>query len=649
MVAIAALLCLLAAAAGVTAQEIPVSFQHGVASGDPLSNNIILWTRVTPRELNETALATLTLPVKWVVSMSSSFSSIAASGQFTTSADRDFTVKVEAYGLKPGKSYYYKFAAGVITSPVGRFKLPQAPGKHQEQLRYAIFSCSNWGWGWFNAYDAATRYDLDAWIHLGDILYEYGVDQHPSPSQAVRFQEAPMGLQPATELLSLSDYRKRHALYRQDPGMQALSASAPLISAWDDHEVANDAWTDGAENHQPNEGSWQARKAAGVRAYHEWMPTRVDPRADVFAFYRSFQFGDLATLMMLETRLSARTNPVPGTLPDAFTAVGGLGYASKPPSEWNQQMETAIKDFKASGDAIRNQTDRTILGHQQLEWVRDTTRDSLAAGTAWQLYGQDTVMLDMYAPDLEKAIEQEKKTSRKAQWQAALTNLTDAGQSHTTTIYTKTPRWSYLQGVTIPVTATMKYAIRTIVALARFKVNFSYDSWMGYTAERSRFLEAVSGGAEDAGKTSKLNAVVYGGDSHNAWAGVQKVEGSVVATEFDGPGVTSPGFEDYFPFIPNDLLAAGMLANNEDMAYSNLEDKGFMVVTLTHKTHRLQMMKVSTVGSMKYELSCDAAFTVAAGTKALKRTECQSAPKGTPYASMVSMTGSLGRTSSALP
>ncbi|KAL4423479.1 hypothetical protein ABPG77_003612 [Micractinium sp. CCAP 211/92] len=647
MLALAYACALLLLAAGAQGQSIPVSFNHGVASGDPLSDRVILWTRVTPRETNATKLAGMSIPVTWVVSSKPSFATVQATGKATATADSDFTVKVDAQGgLKPEVTYYYKFVAGLgLESPVGQFRLPPPAGKPLEQLRYAIFSCSNWGWGYFNAYDAATRYDLDFSVHLGDYIYEYGADTYPAPDQAVRFQPGPLGLQPPTEAISLADYRARHALYRQDPGLQALSASAPMIAAWDDHETANDSWMDGAENHQPNEGSWAVRKAAAIRAYHEWMPTRVPDPKNPISFYRSFQFGNLATLLMLETRLLARTNPVPGKLPDAFTTVGAMGFAALPPSQWTKSMADAAKAFAAQGDAIRNSPDRQILGAQQLAWIKSTIKDSLARGTTWQLYGQDTVMLGQIPPDLEKAAATA-KGAKKQLWSGALANLTGAGAA-STTVYTKTARWSYLQGLPFPVSDAIKAGVRVVLALARYRVNFNFDCWSGYQAEKARFLKAVTGGAADAKRSNKLNAVIYGGDSHNAWAGVQSVNGSVVATEFDGMGVTSPlahcCFEDYFPFVPTDLMAAGFLASNPDLVYSNIEDKGFMLVTLTQQKHRLEMLKVSTIASMKYQLQCDAAF------ESIKQLPCQPPERGQPYSGIMPLNSGLARYSSALP
>eukprot|EP00929_Paragymnodinium_shiwhaense_P123400 TRINITY_DN9722_c0_g1_i10.p1 TRINITY_DN9722_c0_g1~~TRINITY_DN9722_c0_g1_i10.p1 ORF type:complete len:288 (+),score=41.37 TRINITY_DN9722_c0_g1_i10:325-1188(+) len=210
-----------------------------------------------------------------------------------------------------GVWYNYAFSCGTAQSTVGRFRLPPPGDQSLESLRYATFSCSNWAWGYFAAYGVAAALaendKLDFWLHLGDFIYEYGADYYPKPQDAVR-----LGLEPTHEIVSLEDYRLRFSLYRADSELQRLSAAAPLISVMDDHEVANDAWVYGAKNHQPKiEGPWAERRDAAFRAYHEWMPTRVflqEGRSKPASLgMRSFEFGNLATLLTLETRHKART------------------------------------------------------------------------------------------------------------------------------------------------------------------------------------------------------------------------------------------------------------------------------------------------------------------------------------------------------
>ena len=246
------------------------SFNHGVASGDPLPGSVIIWTKLTPRISMTTGFAD-NLIVDWRVSTNAldltSDSLPPHNGTAYAKAETDFTVKVDVKNLLQGKTYYYAFYAGAARSPVGRFRVPLSWKTPLQELRYALFSCANWGWGYFNAYDIASRLDLDFWLHLGDFIYEYGPEDHyPYPTMAVRYGPEPGGLQPPHEIVTLDDYRRRFALYREDPGLQALSAAAPVIAVWDDHEFANNPWVDGAMNHQPDkEGPWDVRKAAAVR------------------------------------------------------------------------------------------------------------------------------------------------------------------------------------------------------------------------------------------------------------------------------------------------------------------------------------------------------------------------------------------------
>ena len=263
-------------------------FQHGVASGDPVANGVILWTRVSPArtDLRE---------VEWEVAVDPSFDSIVASGATLTSVDRDFTVKVDVRGLPPGQTFYYRFRAQQRTSPIGRTRT--APAGSVGRARFGVASCSSFAQGYFHAYRAlAARTDLDAVIHLGDYIYESGPGQFGDNRAS----------EPAREATTLADYRTRHAQYKRDPDLQEVHRQHPFISVWDDHETANNAWKDGANNHQPEtEGAWAARKAAAQRAYAEWMPIRE--QQDIGRIWRKLAWGDLADLVLLDTRLWART------------------------------------------------------------------------------------------------------------------------------------------------------------------------------------------------------------------------------------------------------------------------------------------------------------------------------------------------------
>ncbi|NUT15475.1 MAG: alkaline phosphatase, partial [Cupriavidus sp.] len=275
------------------------AFRHGVASGDPLADRVIVWTRVTVSSPG-------TLNLKWEVASDANFGAIVARGDAATGPEQDYTIKVDVTGLMPASIYFYRFLLGVQPSPTGRTKT--LPVGQVAQLRLAALSCSNFPSGYFNVYaEVAKRDDIDVALHLGDYIYEYGLVGYASQLAFAIDRES----QPPHEILTLEDYRRRHAQYRTDPDLRAMHAKVPVIAVWDDHDLADNAWSGGAANHDEGaEGSFIARRAAAVRAYHEWLPTRLPDPADPLKIYRSFDFGNLASLHMLDTRLIGRDQQV---------------------------------------------------------------------------------------------------------------------------------------------------------------------------------------------------------------------------------------------------------------------------------------------------------------------------------------------------
>jgi alkaline phosphatase D len=324
-------------------------FAHGVASGDPLRDRVILWTRVTPRSNVRS-----TVPVRWKIAWDPAMRHVVDSGEVLTHAGRDFTVKVDARGLDPGKTYYYRFQAQGRKSPIGRTRT--LPREGVNNIRLAVASCSNYPFGFFNAYAAiARRADLDAVLHLGDYLYEYANGSFGDGTALGRLVEPPR------EIVGLNDYRLRHATYKSDPDLREAHRQHPFIAVWDDHESTNDAWRDGAENHQPGtEGDWQTRKAHSIRAYHEWMPIRGKLNAEG-RIYRRFRFGDLADITMLDTRLFGRDR-----------------QAASP----------------ADIATIDNPT-RQLLGHEQEQWLLHQLSDSQSDRVVWRLLGQQVMMAQL--------------------------------------------------------------------------------------------------------------------------------------------------------------------------------------------------------------------------------------------------------------
>jgi len=327
-------------------------FQHGVASGDPLRDRVILWTRVTPAPGSSGSDA---VPVRWRIGTDEHLRQVVASGSAEATAARDFTVKVDAAGLQPGRVYYYAFDAGGHESPIGRTKT--LPERSVSRLRLAVVSCSNYPAGFFNVYRCvANREELDAVVHVGDYIYEFANGVYGDGTRAGRL---PL---PVSEAVTLAEYRMRYATYRSDIDLQAAHRQHPFVAVWDDHESANDSSPSEAAGHSAKNGDWATRFAAAYRAYLEWMPVR-EARESGIRLYRAFRFGDLADLVMLDTR--------------------GLRDRHLMPTD------PAVRDPK-----------RTILGFAQEAWLAETLRASQRAGSKWRLLGQQVLFSSVTPPVL---------------------------------------------------------------------------------------------------------------------------------------------------------------------------------------------------------------------------------------------------------
>lgn len=350
-----AALSLPGAAAAMAAQ----GFTHGVASGEPGANSVLLWTRYAAA--NDTALTA-------ELSESPDFAHVAGGGTVTAAGERDHVAKILVDGLESGRWYFYRFVApDGTTSLTGRTRtLPAGP---TGAFNLALFSCANLPFGWFNAYGhAAARNDIDLVAHVGDYLYEYKAGDYPSLKEAVPGRE----VQPTNELIALADYRLRYAAYRSDPDLQRLHQLFPMIAQWDDHEFANDAWKGGAENHNEGEGEWRAREVAAERAYREWMPV-ADTR------WRHYQVGDLATIFLPETRITARDRPF---------ELGDI-LKDKP------DVAATLKRFT---ETDYRDPARQLMGASQENWLFDGFARSVKGGTRWQLCAQQIVMGTLFTP-----------------------------------------------------------------------------------------------------------------------------------------------------------------------------------------------------------------------------------------------------------
>ncbi len=336
-------------------------FTHSVASGEPGPDEMLFWTRYAPTSGDSARL-------KVEVSESADFARIVAGGEAVTGPWRDWTAKITVTGLQPGRRYHYRFVAPDGTySPIGRAKT--LPDDRAASFKTAIFSCSNIGFGFFNAYaHAAARDDLDLVLHLGDYFYEYAAGGYPSLDQVVA-NRLP---QPAGEIIHLADYRLRYASYRADPDLRALNEQHAMIASWDDHESANNSWEGGAQNHDPKtEGDWSDRKAAAIQAWREWMPVSDEP-------WKAYEIGGLATLFRTDTRLAARSHA---------EEIGDLLRQPDP--------MRALIDYR---DHRWNDPAATMMGSQQEAWLYHGLGRSVKAGQKWQIVGFGTIIGTMRVP-----------------------------------------------------------------------------------------------------------------------------------------------------------------------------------------------------------------------------------------------------------
>jgi alkaline phosphatase D len=323
-------------------------FYHGVASGDPLADRVIIWTRVTPEQDQ-------TINGNYVMTTDTALKNVVKTGTFSTDNAKDYTVKLDVTGLTANTTYYYAFTALGKRSMIGRTKTTPSVSAPNltDVVKFAVVSCTNYEGGYFSSYGRiAERNDLNAVLFLGDYIYEYGVGEYGNP----QLNDANRRNLPTTETVSKTDYRTRYSLYRLDKNLQRAHQQHPFICIWDDHETANNSYENGAQNHQfATEGDWQTRKNAAREAYYEWIPVRG--QANVSTLYRRFSYGNLLDLIMLDTRLEGRQVP-----PTNFDDV----------------------------DVVTNP--RKMISTTQFNWLVDNLKSSAAR---WKMIGNQVVFSDI--------------------------------------------------------------------------------------------------------------------------------------------------------------------------------------------------------------------------------------------------------------
>lgn len=516
----------------------PARFDFGVASGDPLADRVVLWTHSAPA--NGQSAVSLT----WEVARDAAFTQLVSSGQVQATAAAGFTAKVDATGLSAGQSYFYRFREGSNNSPVGRTRTLPASGVGS--VKMAVFSCANYPAGFFHAYSEALNQGADYAVHLGDYIYEYPANGYASQDAVALGRVS----SPANECLTLADYRARYAQYRSDPDLKRLHASLPLIAVWDDHEIANDAYVTGAENHTEGvEGPFTDRVAAALKVWHEWMPVRTPDMTNLRKIYRSFDFGNLLSLHMLETRLLGRDKGI--ELPDLVNPA-----------------------TQAAALASLSSTSRQMMGATQQTWLQ---QQMAASSATWQVLGQQVLMARMAFPvSILQALDPS-NTDPAAQ-AAGLQAINDYLTAKNTPAGLRTP---------------------TQVALLDPAINpqlgYNLDAWDGYPVAR----EVLLGTAATLGK----RLVTLAGDTHNAWhSDLTLMGGTKVGEEFATPGVSSPGLEEYLSAIPP-VQAAGIFTGVIDtLDYADTARRGFLLMTFTPTAATGDWYFVNTVKSSSYSV-----------------------------------------------
>lgn len=562
-----------------------VNFNYGVASGDPSLDGMVLWTYA---RYADASLMNNSVPLKYELATDNAFTNVVKSGDANASPATGFTVKINLSGLKPGAEYFYRFTSGFFKSGVGKTRT--LPSMDAKQVKLAVFSCTLYSAGFFNAYAEAAKSDAQFAIHLGDYIYEYGSEPSKYGNTDLLNKTSASAMSrvalPANDIVSLDDYRTRYAQYRSDPNLQVLHASMPWITVWDDHEFANNAFMTGAENHNPKtQGDWTTRKNNAAQAYHEWLPNRNDPldATNRFKIYRRFDFANILSLHMLDTRIEGRVQQ----------------YA-------NYGTAVSVADYQPyiSGLTTGSDINRTMISATQLDWLQK----GFAASTAkWQVLGNQDIMAKIWWP-----------ANVLASLGAVYFNPSAANQA------------AFSQSVTDYLTAKMTQSLggsltATQTALldptANPKLPYNLDAWDGYPLNRELVLQSV--------QALNKPLIALSGDSHNAWfAQLTTLKGQKVGVEFAGSSVTSPGFESLglasiAPALDGSINSKQWIDGNgknfgmiDDLNFIDTKSRGYLMMTFTLDNVKGEYIYLDTVVSNTYKSSIGKTIIVTPDLKA---------------------------------
>ncbi|RZL16127.1 MAG: alkaline phosphatase [Pedobacter sp.] len=512
-------------------------FYEGVASFDPSQDKVILWSRYTPAS-QETSKPIILLDV----ARDKDFKSLVVSQSVQADTKSDNTIYVDVSNLTSNTKYYYRFRSDTTqtVSVTGETKTLPAAGQSTE-IKMAVVSCANFQSGLFNVYGAVAESDADFVVHLGDYIYEYqagGYGTNPTPG-------IDRAHKPAGEIIKLEDYRERYRQYRSDKQLQKAHQLKPFICVWDDHEIANDAYKDGAQNHQSTEGDFNTRKMSAIQVWHEYLPARVTDNSKI---YRNFEIAGLVNLIMLDTRIVGRDKQL----------------------NYNDYLSVAGLNTNAFLTAWQN-PQRSILGSEQKNWLSGKLSGSTAK---WQVLGNQVLMGKMYMPaELLLLV---------AQISAGISDPAVLAQFNTIITQLVVIKTRLLQNDPT-LTAAEKARVQNVLP-------YNLDAWDGYPAEREAVFAAANG--------KKL--ISLAGDTHNAWySDLKDVSGRKAGAEFATASVSSPGFEAIFG--SNAATVAGfegaIALLIDDLQYLNATQRGYVMASFTASQAKSEWRYVNTIAT----------------------------------------------------
>lgn len=531
-------------------------FDTGVASFDPTATGVIIWTRYS---------VGVDAEITWEISKNSNFSEVLRSGKASAATINDFTVAVDVQNIPSNTKYYYRFynLKTKEVSVTGETITLPSKADSVSEVKMAVVSCSNFPAGLFNVYGAVVKSEADVVVHLGDYIYEYAPGEYGTNPYT-----NPLGRahKPAKEILNLNDYRERYRQYRSDKNLQLAHQKKPFICVWDDHEFANDTYKGGAENHQPNEGDFQVRKMAAFQAYSEYIPLKTGKDLKI---YRSFTFGNIVSLYMMDTRVIARDKQL----------------------EYSDYLDNA-----GNFDQLKFKTDflnpsRKLIGSEQMAWLGSQIN---ADSAKWKVLGQQILMTKMMVP-AELLMLLNKILAEIKQYGSAQPATMQALQNTIAQLMVIKGRYKAQDPTLTPqeiarITTTLPYNL---------------DAWDGYFMEREQLYSMLAG----------KNVVVLAGDTHNAWLGtLTNAQGKVIGTELACSSVSSPGLEGYLGITSDPgqaiALAQAFSLLIDDLEYANLYKRGYLHVKFTSGNSVAEWRFVDNVISDLYNVTTEKTHTI---------------------------------------